>query len=170
MIARLKSNKSIFSSESGITLIELLVVIGILSILMAIAFISVSNIQIISTNSNTISVLASDLKAQQTKAMTGDSEGRGTPDNYGIKILTDSYVFFHGNSFDPQETSNFSIEIPTGFTLSSTFPNNTILFASRSGEIIGFVEGQSTITLTNNQTNQSRAATLNAFGTVLTIN
>lgn len=159
----------IIYSQKGLTLVELIVVIGILSILMAIAFVSVANIQVITTNTNTAIVLASDLKAQQTKAMSGDTEGRVSPDNYGIKIFPDSYVFFNGNEFDPVETGNFSVEIGNGYALSTTFPNETILFASKSGEIINFIDGQNTITLTNSQTNQSRTITLNAYGTVLSV-
>ncbi len=159
-----------YASQKGLTLVELIVVIGILSLLIAIAFVSVANIRVLTTNTNTISVIASDLKAQQIKAMTGDTEGRGVKDNYGIKILPNEYIFFHGNGYNPMETTNYSFSIGSGYTLSTTLPDQTILFASGSGEVVNFVPNQDTITITNSQTNQTRSLKLNAYGTAIEIN
>lgn len=168
---RIINNKyQIVNSTSGLTLVELIVVIGILSLLIAIAFVSVANIRVLTTNTNTISVLASDLKAQQIKAMTGDTEGRGVKDNYGIKILPNEYVFFHGNGYNPADTTNYSFSIGSGYVLSTTLPDQTILFASGSGEVVNFILNQDTITITNSQTNQRRSLRLNQYGTAIEIN
>lgn len=159
-----------YVSQKGLTLVELIVVIGILSLLIAIAFVSVANIRVLTTNTNTISVIASDLKAQQIKAMTGDTEGRGVKDNYGIKILPNEYIFFHGNGYNPADTTNYSFSIGNGYILSTTLPDQAILFASGSGEVVNFVPDQDTITITNSQTNQARSLKLNAYGTAIEIN
>mgnify|MGYP001585673852 FL=1 len=155
--------------QKGLTLIELIVVIGILSVLFAIGTVAVSNIRVITSNSTSTSVIVSDFKTQQIKAMTGDTEGRGTPDNYGVKILSDRYVLFHGTLYDPANADNFIVPIESGYTLSSTFPNSFVLFAFESGELIGFVPNQNAVTLTNTSSGQSKTIQLNKYGTVTNI-
>lgn len=157
-------------NNTGLTLIELIVVIGILSTLLGIAIVSIQNIRVLATNSTSTSVIISDLKNQQIKAMTGDTEGRGVPDNYGVKILSDRYVLFHGTAYSPADADNFAIPIETGYALGTTFPDNMVLFSSESGELIGFVQNQNTITLTNTSSGQSKTIQINKYGTVTNIN
>lgn len=168
-----KNNKSQhhsqFSFQHGFTLIEILIVIGIFGILVAMSVIGIMNIQVMTTNNTSTSVIVSDLKAQQVKAMTGDTEGRGTPDNYGVKILPDRYVLFNGMNYSAQNPANFSVPITTGFTLSTTFPDATILFASGSGSIVDFVDGQNTIQFTNTTSGQSKLIRINRYGTITSI-
>lgn len=153
-------------SQNGFTLIEILLVIGILGLLFGIGLLSIGNIQVITQNNASSSVMVSDLKTQQIKAMVGDTEGRGVPDNYGIKILSDQYILFHGMSYNPADTANFSIPITSGYTLSSTFPNTTILFASNSGELVNFIEDQDSITLTHTPSGKQQIIRLNKYGTI----
>ncbi len=152
--------------QRGLTLIELMLVIGILALLFGIGFVSLSNIQIVTTNSSSASVLVSDLKTQQIKAMVGDTEGRGVPDNYGIKILSNQYVMFHGNAYNPSDTANFSVPIPNSYVLTSTFPNSTVLFASDSGELVNFTVGSNAVVLTNTPTGKKETIILNKYGTI----
>lgn len=159
-----------FSSQLGVTLMELIVVIGILMLLLSISFVGISNLRASTTNSNFGAVIISDLKSQQIKAVAGDTEGRSTSDNYGIKILSDKYVLFHGNSYNASEPTNVEIPASSGFTLTSSFANNTILFERGSGEIRMFVNGQNTITITNAQTGQVRVIQLNKYGSVISFN
>lgn len=153
--------------QKGLTLIELMLVVGIISLLFGIGFVGLGSLKIVATKSSSFSVLSSDLKNQQIKAMVGDTEGRGVADNYGIKIFSDSYVLFHGNNYNESDTSNFSIPIDQGYTLSTTFPGETIIFASDSGELVNFSQGQSTITITHNETGSSNTMELNSYGTII---
>lgn len=152
--------------QKGLTLIELMLVIGILAMLFGIGIVSLSSIQIVATSSSATTVLISDLKTQQIKAMTGDTEGRGVPDNYGIKVLSDQYIMFHGIEYNPADTANFSIPIPESYSLASTFQNETVLFASDSGEIVSFVDGSNSITITNIPSGSTETIILNKYGTV----
>lgn len=154
----------------GFTFIEILVVIGIISTLFGISILSLLNIRVLSQNNTSSVVIVSDLKKQQIKAMTGDTEGRGTPNNYGVKILPDKYVLFHGSSYNPSESTNTNIPIENGYQLVSTFQNDTLNFASKSGELISFNPLQNTITLSNTNSGQSRTIILNKYGTVTDIN
>ena len=167
---RQETTKLKLQLNSGLTLIELLLVIGILAVLFSIGFVSLANINVISGNNSASVVLISDLKTQQIKAMTGDTEGRGIPDNYGVKILPSSYVLFHGLSYNASDTSNFSVPVDSGYILSTTFPNSTIIFASESGQLIGFVANQNTISLTSTPSGQVQTIEFNAYGTITNIN
>ena len=156
--------------QRGLTMIELLLVVGILSLLFGIATISLTNINVITTNSCAATVLISDLKTQQIKAMVGDTEGRGVPDNYGIKILSNQYVLFHGDSYNPSDPSNFSIPMPDVHTITSTFLNDIVLFASNSGELANFTDGQNSITITSEQSGKTQTLLLNKYGTIINLN
>ncbi len=157
-------------SQAGLTLIELLLVVGILATLVAIAFVSIGNIHIISSGNSVSVVFMSDLKNQQIKAMAGDTEGRGVPDNYGVKIFSNRYVLFHGLSYDQNDTTNFSVPIDDNQRVSTTFANATIVFASESGELLNFVTNQDTITFTATPSGQVRTIKLNKYGTVISNN
>jgi prepilin-type N-terminal cleavage/methylation domain-containing protein len=158
-----------FKTNRGFTIVEVIIVLGILSLLFAIATLSILNIRVLTTNNTSITVVVSDLKNQQVKAMSGDTEGRGVPDNYGMKILSDKYILFHGSSYNPSDSTNFSVPVDTGNQFSSTFPNTSVVFASSSGELVGFVQGQDTITISNINTGQSKTVRLNKYGTVTSI-
>lgn len=162
--------KAAVKNQNGLTLIEMLLVLGILSILFTISFISITNIRVVSGNNSLYTVVISDLKNQQVKAMTGDTEGRGVPDNYGVKIFSNKYVLFHGITYKPADTANFSIPVDTGYSLSTTFPNSTVLFASESGQLVGFVNNQNTITITSTPSGQTKTMHLNGFGTITSVN
>jgi prepilin-type N-terminal cleavage/methylation domain-containing protein len=153
-------------SQQGFTLIETLLVMGILGLLFGIGLLSIGNIQVVTQNTASSSVIISDLKTQQIKAMVGDTEGRGVPDNYGIKILSDRYILFHGMTYSATDTANFSIPIASGYTLASTFPSTTILFASNSGELVNFSQGQDTITVTHTASSKQQIIRLNKYGTI----
>jgi type II secretory pathway pseudopilin PulG len=152
--------------EQGLTLIEMVVVFGILAVLFLIGVVSISNTRVVTSNNTSTTVLISDLKAQQIKAMAGDTEGRAAPDNYGIKILPDRYVLFHGATYNSTDTSNFEVPLDSGYTLTTNFPNATVSFVIKSGEIAGFVEGQNEITITNTASGESKNVQLNKYGTI----
>jgi len=154
-------------SNSGVTLIEMIVTIGILSTLLAIGLLSVTNLPANTTINTDITLLISDIKNQQIKAMVGDTGGRDEPDNYGIKIYNDRYVLFNGYEFDENSPDNQEIPISSVEQLSTTFPDTSIIFASASGEIINFVDGQNSVSVINTQSSQSKTVELNKYGTII---
>lgn len=154
----------------GFTLVEIILVIGIVSSLFGIAITSLSSARSLTVNNTSTTVIVSDIKTQQVKSMTGDTEGRGTPDSHGVKILSNQYVLFHGSSYNADDPSNAPIPAETGYQLSSTFPDTTILFASQSGEIVNFNQNQNSITITNTQSGQGKTILFNKYGTITSIN
>lgn len=159
-----------FTNQRGVTLVELLLVMGIIATLFGITTINLLNARVGVSNSASTSVLISDIKSQQVKSMNGDTEGRGIPDSYGVNIQSNRYVLFHGISYLASDTANFNVPNDSGYTLTSTFPNNTIVFASMSGEIVGFVNGANSITTTNDSTGRSKTIQINKYGVITNVN
>lgn len=157
-------------SKKGFVFIELVMVLGILGTLLGIVIVNVGNVRSSASVNTTIVTLITDIKNQQTKAMTGDTEGRGTPDTYGIYIQPSSYTLFHGQSYNASDTTNFSVNLDDSFQLTTTFPNNAIVFASGSGQILNYVSGQDTITVRNPSTNEQKTLQLNKEGSIISLN
>jgi prepilin-type N-terminal cleavage/methylation domain-containing protein len=160
-----------FSStlQKGFTLVELLLIMGIMATLLSIATLSFFNTRTTTVLSTSFDTFITDLKNQQTQAMVGDTEGRGVPDAYGIYIQPTKYTLFHGENYNPSDPANFDLNAETGFTLSTTFPENKIVFATNSGEIIGYTPGQNAVILTEIASGQSKTLQLNKLGTVTNI-
>lgn len=152
--------------KKGFTLIELIVAIGIFVLL-----VSISTISFFSGYSNTnlgasTDVLQADLKTAQSNAMAGMGATGETVTGWGLKIVSpNTYIIFPGSIYDPSDIHNSSTTLPTGVTISSNFVNDTIVFNQISGEIIGHVTGQSTITLT--ALSGTKSLTLNKYGTTI---
>lgn len=156
--------------KSGVTLIEVLVVIGILLTLIGMASISFLPFRSKSTLDTAITTLISDTKSQQIKAVAGDTEGRGTNDNYGIHFETNSYTLFHGSIFNPLDSSNFTVALNDGIQLESTFPSSQIIFSIKSGEIISFSETQNSVTLEDTVEGSSKTVNVNRYGVITSVN
>ena len=156
--------------KSGVTLIEVLVVIGILLTLIGMASISFLPFRSRSTLDTAVTTLISDTKSQQIKTMAGDTEGRGTNDNYGVHFDTNSYTLFHGSIFNPQDTSNFTVALNDGIQIESTFASSQIIFSIKSGEVISFSETQNSVTLEDTVEESSKTVNINRYGVITQVN
>ncbi len=157
--------------QKGFSLIEIVIVIGIsLMLFGAVTF------NLLRTQSNTsvesnLEKLLSDVRAQQGKAITGATEGRSTTDNYGIYFLQNQYILFHGVSYNPNEQTNFIVNLPQDVEIqSTTLPGNSLIFSALSGEVMGFLESANTITLRSINTGQQTTVTLNRYGVITAMN
>lgn len=133
-----------YKLKDGFTLIELLVVMGLFAILFGFGTLSFLNLQ---KSANTISIrdqLIADLKGQQAKSING-ATSNGLPTTHGIYIGSNRYVLFSGATFNPAENSNFTVEVPSGYSLSTSFANNQIIFNSISGEINNYSSNNNAI-------------------------
>jgi prepilin-type N-terminal cleavage/methylation domain-containing protein len=155
--------KVLKSNESGFTLIELLVVIGIIVVLFALGTINLGISSSTATISSITNSLIADIKNQQILSMTGDAGDQSTQQSHGIYFQSSSYIIFSGASYDPSNTSNFSLSTDP-VTLSNTFPSNQIVFAKGNGDLVGFTDGDNTITITEGDA--SNTLSINRFGAV----
>ena len=159
--------KEKLNKQYGVTFVELVLVIGILSTLFGISTIGLFRARTATANNSTIEILSSDIRSQQVKAMSGDTEGRSSPDNYGVRIESNRYILFHGNNYLVSDPSNYSIMADQGSEFDSTFANDTIIFASRSGEIVNFVDGQNSLSVTESATGITSTIGLNKYGAII---
>ena len=160
----------LYYSQRGFVFIELVIVLGILSTLLGMVIVNIGNVRTSAAVSTTISPFITDVKNQQVKAMVGDTEGRSSPDNYGIYIKPTSYILFHGQTYNASDPTNFSVPIDDSFQLSTTFSGNIIAFATSSGEIKNFVTGQDTVVVRNPTTGEQKTIQLNKYVAVQSVN
>jgi prepilin-type N-terminal cleavage/methylation domain-containing protein len=157
--------------QKGFTTLELMIVMLISSMLIGVITLNLINLQNRTNRTSNIDTLVSDLKNQQVKAMTAATEGRATSDSYGIYFLSDRYVLFHGNSFNPNESSNFEVILPEDLEIqSTTLPNNAIVFNKLSGEVLGFSGTTSTVVIRSLNLNEQKTININRYGVITGIN
>lgn len=156
------NGQKVLPHKSGFALIELIVAMGIFAIITSLATINLLNAQHIASIDTSATTLIADLKQQQIKAMTGETEGRGIGDQYGVHFDTDRYVLFHG-SYNPSEASNFVVNLDG--TLSFT-TSGEVVFSQGSGASSGL----STIILKDDQSGKQKTITINSLGVVISAN
>lgn len=153
--------------NQGFTLIEVIVVLGVLATLMAFASINVLQLQRHTHVQTVMAMLAADLYEQRQKSMTGDTQGRGVTDTYGIFFETTQYVLFHGNSYATASADNVVISVPAPIQVSgTTLSGSTIVFAKGSGEVSGYALGADSITLANTANTEQVTLKVNRYGTI----
>lgn len=167
----MKGLKVCYPSEKrqGFTLIELALIMGIIAILVSFISVNLLKPQTTASVASTAQILVSDLKEQQIKAMAGDSEGTATAQAHGIYFEPTRYTLFRGTVFPAGDPSNFTINLESGLTLSTSLPQQQIVFTTRSGEVASYTSGSDTITLSHTQSGEQKIITINHYGTI-TIN
>lgn len=156
--------------RKGYTLIEVMTVMAIAAILFTISTLSLNNVQQNTYQDTSVDILVSDIRLQQLKSMSGDTNFTGTTEPHGIHFGSESYTLFQGDTFSPTDTANFEVSLNPNVTFSSVlFPQSQIIFTEGSGEISGFTNGNNTITLTNSISGENTTITINKLGAITQI-
>jgi len=163
----LNKERNSFSSQ-GFTLPELVVTIFVLLTLVSLITINLSYTQRRATLNTAITTLVADLKDQQMKAMSGDTEGRSSADNYGIYFQSGSYVLFHGSSYNASASANTTITIDTSQHFTTT--GKTVLFNRVTGEVSGYNSSSDTITLEDIPSGDQKTLEYNRYGVITGVN
>ncbi|OGG18797.1 hypothetical protein A3D78_02165 [Candidatus Gottesmanbacteria bacterium RIFCSPHIGHO2_02_FULL_39_14] len=150
----------------GFTLIEVVIVIAFLMTLLGLVLASSINFRISTDVNSEVNKLITDIKNQQIKAMTGDTEGSLIVDSSGINFSQTKYTMFHGDTYTPANPTNFDVELESNLKIINTFPNNTIIFSLKSGEIASFTPGSDSITIQDAANSVSRTIKLNKYGSI----
>lgn len=144
--------------QRGFTLIELLLLGGIVAILASISTINFFSTQGRLGVEQAASRVIADLSEQQTRAMVGQAAG-GSPGNTEIVWGTNEYTLNPGGRV---------IELPTGVVVASNgFAGGKVEFAKNSGEVVGFVLGQDSVTLRHEGTGREEIVKVNVWGVVV---
>lgn len=153
--------------NNGYTFIEIIVVVGIFSIMIGLATISLLGSQRSANLTQVVDVLVSDVRSQQTKAMTGESVFGIVPAGYGIYLEADKYTLFSGVAYIPSDPANSTVLLSVPIRISSIgFTGSTLLFLPKSGEISGFVPGSNYVVIQESNSGRSRTITLNQYGVI----
>lgn len=156
---------------TAFTTIELILAISIITILSSAVLFNAAGAQNRTNLDTTINVIINEIKNQQNKAMTGNRENRSSYDAYGIYFQSDKYILFHGPAYNPTDQTNFAINLTTGISFSNiNLPNNQIVFASFSGEIANYSDGNNTVTISSQNTGQQKTITINRYGVITSVN
>lgn len=155
----------------GFVFIELIIILGIISVLVAIAIVSVSGSGRKATLTAAIDMIIADAKSQQTKAMSVETIG-GTPQSgYGVRFESGQYTLFSGESFLPSDPGN--LVVPLGSRVRITginLPDGQLIFASRSGEIMQFDPDSDSTTLTQIDSLETTTIEWNRYGIITAVN
>lgn len=152
---------------SGFTLIEFLVVISIFAVLATLAVINLLKPQTQASVATTAVTLIADIRRQQLAAMAGDSGNTSTSQPQGIFFETNKYTLFVGSTYSAGAIDNFVINLDNNLTFSSiTFPASTLVFSKRNGEVSGFVDASSSVTVRNTQSGEQVTISVNRYGAI----
>jgi len=142
-------------SVHGFTVVELLVSMGILAILFALTTISLGRLPGSASQGATVDMLLTDIRSQQTQAMSNDS-------GYGVHFESGSYTLFKGSSYSSNNSSNFVVTLDPGLTfINITFPGSQIIYSPGNGEILS---GSGSFTLSSSQIGQDKSVNINKYG------
>lgn len=109
-------------------------------------------------------ILIGEIRQQQLKTISGDQDSTGVANQYGIYLEAQRYTLFEGSSYNPLASSNIVYDVGAPSQISTSFPNQTIVFAKGSGEIVGFTNGANSITVSDSLTSSSQTINFNSYG------
>ncbi len=157
------------NNRLGFTFPEVIVTISILLTILGFAAVNLLNVRNSTSLNTVLDLLVSDIQNQEMKAISNNTEGRTNTSDYGMYIQTNRYIFFHGSTYNPSESTNVTVEIDRPLELSTTFPNSIVIFSKGTGEISNFVNNQNTISITDTSQNRQKVITINRLGVITQI-
>ena len=142
---------------------------AMIAMLVGLVSLNLFGLQQRSSLTQVVDTLISDLESQQTKAMTGVMTNGEIPYGYGIYFDTNRYILFSGASYNAGSPSNAAVTVNSPVSIVSvSFPGRTVLFASVSGELSGYVAGQDGVTLQTTG-GQMKTIQLNTYGVITSV-
>ncbi|MEK7517633.1 MAG: type II secretion system protein [Patescibacteria group bacterium] len=150
-------------NNKGFTLIELMVVLAIVATLLGLIAINLSSSQQKTSISTTVQTIISDMKTQQIKAMTSDTEGRPTASPYSVHFDANQYVLFYGSAYSSAEPSNFVVPLPPNLQFTTLI---NVVFSQTSGSL----GSAASVTIQNVTTSEVKTIQLNQYGVVTGVN
>lgn len=157
--------------HKAFVLIELVVVLAMIGGLIGLTVINVFGSRHSASLTAVTDTLISDLTTQQNKAMSSVINGGAVASSFGVHFDANRYVLFEGSVYNPGASSNSQVPLDPRMSFSPIlFPEGNVIFASRSGEIIGYVPGSDRVTVTLLDNVNSKTIQLNRYGVIVSAN
>ncbi|MBU0649607.1 type II secretion system GspH family protein [Patescibacteria group bacterium] len=154
--------------SKGFTFPELIISISVLLTIFAFASINLLRIVPDAGLAEASGIFMADVKAQQSAAMLGQSDGAVQID-YSVKLDTTGYTLYKGQVYSPSDPSNYTVQFPANVTASTSFTDSHITFAALSGEIKDFNIEANQVTFYG-ATGRSMVIKFNRLGNVYYVN
>ena len=151
---------------AGFTLVEVLVVMGLFAVAAGLTYINFIRPQNTVSLDGAVKTLMADIKAQQTKAMAGDSGSASSAQAHGIYVQSGQYTLFKGSTYSVADTDNFVVQAPTGVTFSTTLSGTQVVFTKGAGDVTSYSSSNNTITVSSGPTGVNKVITLNRYGAI----
>jgi prepilin-type N-terminal cleavage/methylation domain-containing protein len=158
-----------YKNKFGFTIVEIILVVALFALLSSFVGLNALRVQTHNTVVSTVEAFVADMKAQQVRAIAGDSQGQATSQEWGIHFESDRYVLFRGSTYLSSDPGNFAVDIEAPLAISWTLPTQDLVFQKISGEVDNFVGGSDTITFTHAASGEARTISFNRYG-VISIN
>lgn len=153
--------------SSAFSLPEILLTLAVISILSTVSLVLLLTPQNKASIDTTVLTIVSDLKNQQIKSMSGESNESFDHEPFGIHFENNYYVLFQGSSFSYNDPHNFKVDLPKGLLISNiNLPTGDIIFEPISGEVIGFNASLNSIVVKNLDNQFQKVLSVNKYGAV----
>lgn len=151
--------------ERGASVLELVIVMAIFTTLFGMITINLFNAKDKVSLRSTLTTLLADIRQQQARAMTMDTDNTNIAKEYGVYFSQNSYTLFTGSAYNATDSANFVVPLGDFLLFSPiALPNQSLIFTRQNGELANFTSGQSAITLKNSQNNEAKTIQINKLG------
>lgn len=150
-------------SKKAFTILELVVVMGIIAILFSLSVPQLFRLKDRNTLQSATTKLVSLIREQQASAMKSSAL-------FGIYFERNQYTLFTGPQYNASDITNtvIPLDYPVEFS-KILFPSSEVLFASGSGEIVGFNATYHSIALKDMINDQEKEIEFNSLGVPISI-
>lgn len=154
----------------GFTFVELTIMIAVLATIGTLATVNLAHFNQHATVSSRIATLVSDIRSQQFRAMTGDTDGAATQQEYGVYFEPTQYTLFEGATYDPAKQTNYTVKLENNLSFDAiSLPNNEIQFLPISGEVSGYSDTTNTVRLRDGTNGETKTLQINHYGVITAI-
>ena len=89
---------------------------------------------------------------------------------YGIEFAPTQYTLFAGQVYNATASTNAIVKLDPRVTFSFIgFPNNALVFASTSGEIVGYATNSSVLTLKESDSGATESVQFDHYGVITSV-
>jgi type II secretory pathway pseudopilin PulG len=152
----------------GFSIVELIVVCGIVIALSGMISLNILGIQHGASLSATIEQVSADVAHVRLQSLSGYGATSSKGDAHGVHFESSAYTLFTGTSYASGNTANTVISLPSNMRFTQiTFPSQSVVFATGSGEIVSYDQNKSSFDITETNSSQTKTMRLNALGSLI---